>query len=610
MAVKKSAAKKVAKTVKSTKKVASSTKKATTKKSAPKKTNKRRVVKMDSAPKENVVRVIPLGGVEQVGQNMTMIEYGDSICIVDIGFQFTDVESNPGVDYIIPDTTYLEARKKKIKGVFITHGHLDHIGGIPYVLPKIGNPAIYTRRLTGVYIKKRQEEFPHVPTINLKEIETNSRFKIADNFYVRFFNVTHTIPDSMGVIFETPLGNVVFTGDLKVDHNDGIPLESEQKVFGEVGRKGNNLALLADSTNADVPGFSLSERAVHVNIEKILGGIKGRIIMGTFASLLERMIFVIQIAEKLGRKVVIDGRSMVTAIGIAQELGFLKTKKGTLISVDEIEDYPDDKILVLATGAQGDKYAALMRMATGQHRKIKLRKGDTVILSSSVIPGNEKSVQKLKDGLARNGASVLHYRVLDVHASGHANQDELKWIHEQIKPRFLIPVHGNHQFLRSHQEVGVSAGIPEENVIVPDNGSIIEFYDGGKKYRVLKDKAVSSAIMVDALGTGAVQDVVIKDRQQLAQEGIFVIITAVDAKTGKIRKSPDIISRGFVYLKESQDLLKTARSITRKTIEESAKKMNPLNFDHLKSDIKEKVGRLLKQKTAKRPIVLPVIIEV
>ncbi len=563
-------------------------------------------------PNEEVVRIIPLGGVEEVGKNMTLVEYKDSIIIVDIGIQFTNEEETPGVDFIIPDTTYLEARKKKIKGVFITHGHLDHIGGIPYIIDKLGNPPIYTRTLTSIIIKRRQEEFPHLPALKLNLVETNSTIKLTDDFSVRFFNVTHTIPDAMGVIAETPLGNVVFTGDLKVDHDDGIPIEREQLVYDSLS-KDNNLVLLADSTNADVPGFSFSERAVHKNLEELLKNIDGRLIIGTFASLLERMIFIINTAEKLGKKVAVEGRSMKLNVEISKELGFIKKDSKTLIPTEEIENYPPNKIIMLATGAQGDKFAALMRMSTGVHKKVKLKKGDTVILSSSIIPGNERAVQRLKDGLARRGAKVLHYRVLDIHASGHANHDELKWLHTKIKPRFFIPVHGFHQFLTTHRDIAVEAGLNEENVIVPDNGAIIEFYRESNKAEIrvrrLKDSACTKVVMVDALGSGDVKDIVVRDRKQLAQDGIFVVIASLDATTGKIKKSPDIISRGFIYLKESQDLLKQARIITRRTIEETASKMHPISLEYLRNELRERLSKFLSQKTGKRPIVLPVLLE-
>lgn len=563
----------------------------------------------DHVKSPDVIRIIPLGGVEEVGKNMSLIEYGDSIVIVDMGFQFTDEDETPGVDYIIPDTKYLEARKKKIKAIAITHGHLDHIGGIPYMIEKVGNPPIYTRRFSAAFIRKRQEEFPHLPPLTIHEVEVENRVRISDDFYMRFFRVTHTVPDSMGVIFETPYGNVVFTGDLKVDHDDQVPLAHEQESFGKLSAE-NNLMLLSDSTNADNPGWSFSEHFVQDSLKKVIDEAPGRLIIGTFASLLERVMFIIEYAEKLGKKVVIDGRSMKTNVAIAKEIGYLKEHRETVIPIEDIDNYPTNKIIVIATGAQGEEFAALMRMGTGKHKKIKLTPEDTVMLSSSVIPGNERSVQWLRDNLARNGVKLIHYRIATVHAGGHAWKDELGWVYRMIKPKFFMPIHGHHYFLRVHGEIAQEAGTPKENIIVPDNGTIVEIYDKGTKIRRLKDLASTGDVMVDALGTGDVKDVVIRDRQQLSQEGIFVIFAMVDMKTGKVVKSPDILSRGFIYLKESQELLREARHIIRRTIEESTANMNPLNFDYIKNNLREKIGRFLLQKTGKRPIVLPAIAEV
>ncbi|MDP3989139.1 MAG: ribonuclease J [bacterium] len=555
------------------------------------------------------VRIIPLGGVEEVGKNMTAIEYKDSIIIVDIGFEFPDDETMPGVDYIVPDTTYLEERIEKIKGVFITHGHLDHIGGIPYIMEKIGNPPIYTRLLTSVMIRKRQEEFPHLPKLDLRIIEGNERIVVGDNIAIRFFSVTHTIPDSMGVIIETQWGNIVFTGDLKVDHDDGVPTAHEVETFGKLNAE-NNLVLLTDSTNVERPGWSFSERAVHENLEAIIRDTHGRLIIGSFASLLERIIFIIASAERAGKKVVIEGRSMRNNVAIAEEVGILKAGENVIIQAQDMGDYPEEKLVILATGAQGDRYAALMRMSTNNHKYIKLKKGDTVLLSSSIIPGNEKSVQKLKDNLSRRGARIVHYRIADVHSSGHANHDETLWIHKQINAKFFIPLHGYHQFLRVHEELAQEAGTPPENIIVPDNGTVIDIIEDGSKIVAHKEKVVNNVIMIDSMGKSDINQVVIRDRMVLAQEGMFVIIATIDSRTGKVRQSPDIISRGFVYLKESQQLLREVRQLTRRLIEKSAADMRPINYDYIKNNVRDKVSRILLQHTGKRPIVIPVILEV
>jgi ribonuclease J len=553
------------------------------------------------------IRIIPLGGVEEIGKNMTAIETKDDIFVIDAGFQFRE-ESTPGIDYILPNIKYLEDRKDKVRAVFITHGHLDHIGGIPYIMDKIGNPPLYSRNLTILMIKKRQEEFPGLPPLNIETVEKDDRIKVG-NSYISFFAVTHTVPDAMGIIVETPYGDVVATGDLKLDHNDGIPTEKEQDEFAKFENR-NVLMLMADSTNVERPGFSIPERVVFKNIEEIIRETKGRLIVGTFASLLERLIKIIEIAEKFNKKIVVDGRSMKTNVEIAQTAGMFKPKKGTIIPIEEMDNYPPDRVVVLATGAQGDEFASLMRAANKSHKYLKLNVRDTVLLSSSVIPGNERSVQKLKDNLSRQGAKIVHYRMSEVHSSGHANRDETIWIHQHINPKFFMPIHGYHYMLRVHTEVAQEAGTPKENIVIPDNGSIIEIQDKGKKITVLKAKAPSELVLVDGFSVGNVQEAVIRDRTLLAQDGMFVVIAIVDTKTGKVRKSPDIISRGFVYLRESQDLLRQARYITKKTIEDRAVGMNPINFDNLKRDITDNVGKFLFQQTAKRPIVLPVLIGV
>ena len=555
----------------------------------------------------DTVRIVPLGGVEEVGKNMTAIEYKDSILIIDIGFQIAGDET-PGVDYLIPDSTYVEERKHKIKGVIVTHGHLDHIGGIPYVMDRIGNPPIYTSLLTAVMIKKRQEEFPHLPKLDLRVIKQEDRLTLGD-FPIRFFGATHTIPDCFGVIVETPYGNAIFTGDVKIENKDGIPADFEVETYGKLGKE-NNLVLVADSTNVAKEGFSYPEKEVHQNLKEIIRTVNGRIIIGTFASLFDRIVAVVQAAEDLGKKVAIEGRSMKTSVEIAKELGILKVKKETLISSETLHEYPENKLVILATGAQGDEFAALMRMGNKEHRTVKIKKGDTVLLSSSVIPGNEKSVEKLKDNLSRQGAHIITIGVAHVHSSGHSYKGELEWVHKMVKPKFFIPVHGSHYMLTVHRDLAESLGMPEKNIIVPDNGMVIEIQEGGKKIVALKETASSRVVMVDGLDSNNVQEVVIRDRQVLAQDGMFIIIAVIDIKTGKVRKSPDIVSRGFVYLKESQDLLRHIRQLTKKVIEDSTAKMHPINFDYVKNNVREQIGKELLKKTAKRPIILPVLIEV
>jgi len=558
------------------------------------------------------IRIIPLGGVEEVGRNMTAIETSTDIIVVDMGFQFRD-ENTPGIDYILPNTKYLEERREKIRAVIITHGHLDHTGAIPYIMPRIGNPPLYTRLLTSVLIQKRQEEFPHLPKLDIKLVEKNETITVG-NFKIKFFSVTHTIPDAMGIIVQTPYGSIVHTGDLKMDHINGVATEEEEAEYNRAFPQDGSqkvLMLMADSTNVEIPGFSIPEKTVHKNLEEYIKNSTGRLIIATFSSLLERLLKMTEFAEKYGKKVVIEGRSLKQNIEVCKHLGLLKVKKDTLISSDEMDSYPPDRIVILATGAQGDEFAALMRMSNKTHTKIRISPRDTIILSSSVIPGNERAVQKLKDNLSRQGAKIIHYRTAEVHSTGHAYRDETLWIHRKIRPKFFMPLHGYHYMLRVHADIAKEAnGLTEDDVVVPDNSSVIEIQNAGTKIVKLKEKAPSGLVLVDGFSVGDVQDVVIRDRQMLAQDGIFIIFGIVNIGTGKLKKSPDIISRGFVYLRESQDLLHEVRLLIKDTIENSARGQNPINIDFVKDNVSDAVSRYLLTKTAKRPMVIPVILTI
>jgi len=559
-----------------------------------------------SLPKigENI-RIIPLGGAEEIGRNMTVIEIGEDIIVVDAGFQFKD-EDSPGIDYILPNTKYLEERKEKIRGLFITHGHLDHIGGIPYVIDRIGYPTIYARQFSAIMIQKRQEEFPHLKSLDIKVIEGNETI-VCGKIRVSTFPISHTIPDSMGLIIETPYGNIVFIEDVRVDNIKGVPTEEEEKQY-ERFKDMKVLLLTMDSTSIEKPGFSLAENVVTENIEKFIKGAKSRLIIGTFASQVERIISIIKIAEKYNKKIVVEGRSMKTNLEIIKFLKLSEIKN--IIPVEEIENYPPDRIVMLVTGSQGEEFAALMRIANKSHKYVHLRKTDTILLSSSIIPNNYKAIVKLKDNLYRSEAKVITYLDSDIHASGHGNRDELRWIHQRINYKFFMPVHGEHYKLCLHAELAQSIGVPRENVVIPDNGSIVEIQDKGSKIKMLKEKAPSDLVMVDGFAIGDVQEVVMRDRKMLADDGMFVIVAVIDLKTGKLRKSPDLISRGFVYLRESQELLGHTRLIIKKSIEETTRGMRPINFDYIKSNVTDAVARFLFQKTAKHPIVIPVILGV
>lgn len=553
------------------------------------------------------IRIINLGGVEEIGRNMSCIEYKDSIIVIDCGFQFSE-STTPGVECILPNTRYLEENKHKIKGMLITHGHLDHIGAIPYILPRIGNPKIYSRQFTALMIKKRHEEFPHLDPLNIEIIETDDVVELGD-LKARFFAVSHAIPDSMGLIIETPFGDIVHTGDLRLDHDNGVPTAAEIERY-KIFENRNILCLMTDSTNCENPGFSLSDRVIFENIRKIIRDTKGRLIIATFSSQVERMLEIMKMIEAYGKKIVVEGRSIKTNIEISKAAGLLKSDPNIIIPIEEMENYPEDRVVILSTGAQGEEFAVLNRAANGMHKYIKLNKNTSILMSSSIVPGNERAVQMLKDKLSRKGAHIIHYKTSDVHSSGHANHDELVWIHQKIHPKFFIPVHGYHYMLRVHADIERELGMPEENIIIPDNGMIIEIQNKGEKIVSLKEYAPNEMLIVDGMNVGKIQDVVMRDRQTLAEDGMFVVIGVIDNHTKKLKKSPDLISRGFVYLKESQDLLYQTRTLAKKIIEDHINKNPNISMDDIKNHLNESISKFLLQKTAKRPVIIPVIIVV
>ncbi len=563
---------------------------------------------LPAAPGKDIVRIVPLGGVEEVGRNMFTVETNGDIFVFDVGFQFVSEDTQPGVDYVLPNTKYLEVNKDRIRGIFITHGHLDHIGGIPFLMERMGNPPIYTQNLSAVMIKKRQEEYPDQPELNVVTVEPGSTMTIGST-KVQFFPVTHSIPDSMGIAVSTPYGNVIATGDLKLDHENGIPTDAEQKKWGVLAAQ-KNLFFIADSTNAERDGFSVPERKVHETLEEIIKTVKGRLIIGTFASQFERMVRIIEIAESLNKKIVTEGRSIKTNLEIAQKTGLLKVRKETIITSAEIGDYPPDKVVILSTGAQGEEFAALMRIATKQHKSINLTSRDTVVLSSSVIPGNEIAVQRLKDHLYRSGVSLIHYRSSDVHSTGHGNTGELIWINQKVNAKFFMPAYGYYSMTASHAKAVEQAGRPRESIVIADNGTVIDIVDEGTRMEIHKQKVPSSPLVVDGFSIGDLQEVVIRDRQMLAKDGMFVIIATVNLKTGKLRKSPDIISRGFVYLRENQDMLNQARLLIKKTVEDSTEGMNPVDLDFVKNALSDTMAGYLFTRTNKAPMVIPVLIGV
>lgn len=557
----------------------------------------------------DTLRLIPLGGLGEVGRNMTLLEYKNSILIIDMGFRMPE-ETMPGIDYIIPDISYLleNKRYKNVVGVVITHGHYDHIGAIPYIWNRIGNPPIYAAPLTKGIILKRQDEFKNQPRLDVNEVKDGSKIKLGV-FEIEFFKQNHSIPDNMGLLIKTPVGNIVHTSDFKFDDFPVNERPTDFKKLESIAENGVHL-LMCDSTGAEEPGHSLSEKDIFENMDKIFAGAKGRIIIATFSSLINRIQQAVTLSEKYNRKVGFIGHSMKSNVEVTKKLGYLKSQKGTLLKkVAETNDLPDNQVTILCTGAQGEENAGLMKIATGEHQSIKIKPGDTIVFSSSVIPGNERSVQILKDDFIRQKANVFHYKMMDIHAGGHAQRDEIKEMVRIMKPKFFMPIHGQFSMLFANARlVEDECGYKEDQTILTDNGNIINVT---KDKVFIDNKSVSAEyIMVDGLGIGDVGEVVLRDRQMLAKDGIFVIIAVVNRKTGKVQESPDIISRGFVYLKESKDLLYQARKKVIATIERSTTSGQVTNWTYVKDTIRNNLGDFLFQKTQRRPMILPVIIEV
>lgn len=554
---------------------------------------------------ETPLRVIPIGGVEEVGKNMTAIEYGNDILIVDIGLAFPD-ETMPGIDYVIPDIKYLEEKKRNIRGILVTHGHLDHIGAAPYILPKLGDPTIYTLPLTAALIEKRLEEFHLKGRSQIQRISKNDVLTLGA-FTVRMFGLNHNIPDCVGFSIKTPTLHMVYTTDWKFDHTPVDEKPAEFHKIAALGGEGVDL-LLSDSTNATVPGYSLSEKDLGVTINQIVKNTPGRIIFATFSSLISRIQQAVDAAVLTDRKVVVTGRSMVETVEIAHLLGYLKIPKKTVITAESSRKLPDNKVLVLTTGSQGEEAAALARIARQEHKSIRLKAGDTVILSSSPIPGNERAVQSVMNDLTRQGAHVIYQKVLDIHSSGHGRQEDLKLMISLVKPKYFMPIHGEHHMLTAHGDLAASIGYQRENIFIMDNGAILEVTTKGA--RKLTERLPMGQVFVDGLGVGDIGEVVLRDRQVMAQDGMVVIILSIDRRNGKIVSAPDIISRGFIYMKGSEDLIREVKHEVRKVVETQNHKPHEPNYVYIRNQIRDQIGEFLFQRTERRPMILPVIIEV
>jgi len=555
---------------------------------------------------------VPLGGLGEVGRNMTLLEYlpagrqaRGQILVIDVGFRMPE-EDMPGVDFIIPNISYLRGREKDIVGIVFTHGHYDHIGAVPYLIEKLKYPPMFASGLTKAIILKRQEDFTNLQKLNINMVKDGSRVKLG-SFTVEFFKQNHNISDNLGLFIQTPAGNIVHTSDFKFDKNPVYDLPTNYEKLKEIGRRGV-LLLMSDSTGAEEEGHSLSEKMIMDNLEKIFKKAQGRVIAATFGSLIHRIQQLIALSEKYGRKVAVDGYSMKTNVEICKKLGYIKSQKGTLIKPNQMQNYPDSKVTLVCTGAQGEGQAVLMRIANHEHRFVRLKKGDTLIFSSSVIPGNERTVQFLKDQLYRQKTNVYHYKMMDIHAGGHAQREELREMIRIMKPKFFLPIHGQYSMLVNHAKLAQSEGIPENNIVVAENGTIMNL--GKNSFVVDKRKTESNYIMVDGLGIGDVGEIVLRDRQTLAKDGMFVIVAIIDRNTGKVRGSPDIISRGFVYLRESKELLYETRKKVVDIVNKTTSSNGAVNWSYVKDNIRNRIGDFLYQKTQRRPMILPVVIEV
>ncbi|KKS25186.1 MAG: RNA-metabolising metallo-beta-lactamase [Candidatus Yanofskybacteria bacterium GW2011_GWC2_41_9] len=554
--------------------------------------------------KQGGLKIIHLGGLGEVGRNMSAVQYDDEIILIDCGTSFPG-EDLPGIDFIIPNVGYLEDKKDMIRAIFFTHGHMDHIGAFPFLRDKLGDPDIYAAPLTKALLLKRQDDFKYQKPLEINEFNPGDEIKISDKITVKALRVNHSIPDDLFLIIKTPVGNVAHTSDFKFDSspiNDKPADIAEMKKLSEEGV----LVLMSDSTGAEKEGHVLSESDVTENLEKLFNEATGMIIVGTFASLINRIQQLVTISEKMGRKIVFDGYSMKTNVEITKKLGYLKIKPGTQINMDDVDNYPHGKITAIVTGAQGEGNAALMRIANGEHRVVKTHKNDTYIFSSSVVPGNERNVQFLKDQLYRNGAKVFNYTMLDIHAGGHGSKEDLRDMINLIKPKFLLPVHGQYSMMVNHGLIGQEEGIPETSIIIADNGTVTHLEKD--KWWFDPVRAPSDFVFVDGLGIGDVGNVVLRDRQILAEDGMFVIVALLDSKTGRVVGSPDIISRGFIYLKENKELLSQVRKRIKFIIENKTSQQP--NLAYLKEAIRNQIGLFLFQKTERRPMVLPVLIEV
>lgn len=546
------------------------------------------------------LKIIPLGGLEQIGMNITAFEYEDSIIVVDCGLSFPE-DDMLGIDLVIPDVTYLKENINKVKGFVITHGHEDHIGALPYVLKDINVP-VYATKLTVGIIENKLKEHNLLKSTKRKVIKYGQSINLGC-FRIEFIRTNHSIADAASLAIFTPVGLIVHTGDFKVDYTPVFGSTIDLQRFGELGKKGV-LALMCDSTNIDRPGYTMSESTVGKTFDNIFAeSLKSRIIVATFASNVDRVQQIINSASKFGRKVVIEGRSMVNIISTAKELGYITMPDNILIDIEQMKNYPDEQIVLITTGSQGEAMAALPRMAASIHKKISIKPGDTVIFSSTPIPGNEKPVFKVINELSMKGAKVIFQ---DTHVSGHACQEEIKLIYALTKPKYAIPVHGEFRHLMKHKDLAQTMGVPKENVFVISTGDVLEFKD---EHVGVVGKVPAQGIFVDGLGVGDVGNIVLRDRQHLSENGLLIVVVTLEKYTNQILSGPDIVSRGFVYVRESENLMEEARLVVSEALEKCLSK-NTTDWGKMKTVVKDSLSDFVWKKTKRNPMILPIIMEV
>ncbi|SHH60685.1 ribonuclease J [Sporanaerobacter acetigenes] len=553
------------------------------------------------AKRNNKLKIIPLGGLGEVGKNITVIEYNDDIVVIDCGLIFPEDEML-GIDMVIPDITYLLKNREKVRAIVLTHGHEDHIGALPYVLKKINVPIYGTKLTLGLVENKFKEH--NITNAKLNIIKPNDIINLGC-FNIEFIKTAHSIPDSVALAIHTPIGTVVHTGDFKIDYtpinNNMIDLHK----FAEIGSKGV-LALLADSTNVERPGYTMSEKTVGATFNDIFLMADQRIIVATFASNIHRIQQIVNSAVLFGRKVVVSGRSMVNVINVALELGYLNIPDGTLIDINDMNNFPYNEIVVITTGSQGEPMSALSRMAYSEHRKLELVPGDLVIISATPIPGNEKTVSRVINQLMEKGANVIYESLADVHVSGHACQEELKLIHTLVNPKYFIPVHGEYRHLKRHAQLAEELGMDKENIFIAQNGSVIEFTPDSAHFG---PSVTSGNILVDGLGIGDVGNIVLRDRKHLSEDGLIVVVVTISKQDGTVIAGPDIISRGFVYVRESEDLMEESRAVVKEVLDECVKN-HITDWATLKSNIRDGLRGFIYEKIKRNPMILPIIMEV